>query len=112
MLRSSANAEAVIPRLWDLEVANVRLGAANRKDIEASELERFTIQLENLPITADTSTANQAFSHTISLARAYQLSSYDAAYLEMALREGLPLATLDKDLPKAARRSDVEIYLK
>jgi len=46
------------------------------------------------------------------LARAYRLSSYDPAYLELALREGLPLATLDKDLLKAARKSDIEIYLK
>jgi len=80
--------------------------------IEISEVERFTVQLENLPITVDTLTANQVFGHTISLAKAYRLSSYDAAYLELALREGLPLATLDKALIKAARRSDIEIYLK
>ncbi|MBP6700284.1 MAG: type II toxin-antitoxin system VapC family toxin [Halioglobus sp.] len=112
VLRSLANAEAVVPNLWHLEVANVLLGAANRKDIEVSELERFTVQLENLPVTVDTLTANQVFGHTISLAKAYHLSSYDAAYLELALREGLPLATLDKDLLKAARRSDIAIYLK
>jgi predicted nucleic acid-binding protein len=107
-----ATAEAIVPNLWHLEVANVLLGATNRKDIEVSELERFTVQLENLPIAVDTLTANQVFGHTISLAKAYRLSSYDAAYLELALREGVPLATLDKDLLKAARRSDVEIYLK
>jgi predicted nucleic acid-binding protein len=112
VLRSLANAEAIVPNLWHLEVANVLLGATNRKDIEVSELERFTVQLENLPIAVDTLTANQVFGHTISLAKAYRLSSYDAAYLELALREGLPLATLDKNLLNAAKRSDVEIYLK
>ena len=112
VLMSLANAEAVVPNLWHMEAANVLLGATNRKDIEVSELERFTVQLENLPIRVDTLTANQVFGHTISLARAYRLSSYDAAYLELALREGLPLATLDKDLLKAARRSDIEVYLK
>lgn len=112
VLRSLANAEAIVPNLWHLEAANVLLGVTNRKEIEVSELERFTVQLENLPISVDTLTANQVFGHTISLAKAYRLSSYDAAYLELALREGLPLATLDKDLLKAAKRSDVEIYLK
>ena len=112
VLRSLANAEAVVPNLWHLEAANVLLSAANRKELEISAVERFTVQLENLPITVDTLTANQVFGHTMSLAKAYRLSSYDAAYLELALRESLPLATLDKDLLKAARRSDIEIYLK
>jgi predicted nucleic acid-binding protein len=112
VLRSLANAEAIVPNLWHLEVANVLLGATNLKEIEVSEFERFTVQLENLPIAIDALTANQVFGHTISLAKAYRLSSYDAAYLELALREGLPLATLDKDLLRAAKRSDVEIYLK
>ena len=112
VLRSLANAEAVVPNLWHLEAANVLLSAANRKELEISAVERFTVQLENLPITVDTLTANQVFGHTMSLAKAYRLSSYDAAYLELALRDSLPLATLDKDLLKAARRSDIEIYLK
>lgn len=112
VLRSLANAEAVVPNLWHLEAANVLLSAANRKELEISAVERFTVQLENLPITVDTLTSNQVFGHTMSLAKAYRLSSYDAAYLELALRENLPLATLDKDLLKAARRSDIEIYLK
>ena len=112
VLRSLANAEAVVPHLWHLEAANVLLSAANRKELEISAVERFTVQLENLPITVDTLTSNQVFGHTMSLAKAYRLSSYDAAYLELALRENLPLATLDKHLLKAARRSDIEIYLK
>ena len=82
------------------------------EEIEIAAVERFTAQLENLPIVVDTLTANQVFGHTMSLARAYRLSSYDAAYLELALREGLPLATLDKNLLKAARKSDIELYLK
>ena len=112
VLISLANAEALVPNLWHLEAANVLLGASNRGDIEISDLERFTVQLENLPITVDTLTANQVFGHTISLARAYRLSSYDAAYMELSLREGLPLATLDKDLRKAAKRANIGIYLK
>ena len=112
VLKSMVDAEAIVPNLWHLEAANVLLGATTRKEMEISEIERFTAQLENLPITVDTLTANQVFGHTISLAKAYRLSGYDAAYLELALREGLPLATLDKGLLKAARRSDIKIYLK
>ncbi len=111
VLKSLVDAEAIVPNLWHLEAANVLLGATHRKEIEISEIERFTVQLENLPITVDPLTANQVFGHTLSLARAYRLSSYDAAYLELALRSGLPLSTLDKDLLKAAKRSDVEIYM-
>ena len=112
VLKSMVNTEAVVPNLWHLEAANVLLGAINRQDVEIAEVERFTVQLENLPVAVDTLTANQVFGHTLSLAKAYRLSSYDAAYLELALREGLPLATLNKDLLRAARKSDVEIYLK
>ncbi|MBK6289799.1 MAG: type II toxin-antitoxin system VapC family toxin [Gammaproteobacteria bacterium] len=112
VLRSMTTAEAVVPNLWHLEAANVLLGACLRENVEIGEIERFTAQLENLRITVDALTANQVFGHTIALALAYRLSSYDAAYLELALREGLPLATLDKDLRRAARKSDVTIYLR
>lgn len=50
VLRSLANAEAIVPNLWHLEAANVLLGATNRNEIEVAEAERFTVQLENLPI--------------------------------------------------------------
>lgn len=60
----------------------------------------------------DPLTARQSFTRIMSLARAYKLSSHDAAYLELAVREGLPLATLDENLLKAAKKADIAIYLK
>jgi predicted nucleic acid-binding protein len=111
VLKSLLESEALVPNLWHLEAANVLLGAVSRKTLEVADVERFTLQLESLPVSVDPATATQAFGHTMSLARAYRLSSYDAAYLELAVRRGLPLATLDKALLKAARRSDVGIYL-
>ncbi len=111
VLQSMVESEAVVPHLWHLEAANVLLGAERRGDINVGEVERFIAQLENLPIQVDPLTAHQAFSRTISLSRAYKLSSYDAAYLELAIREGLPLATLDKDLKKAAKKTEVTPYL-
>jgi len=111
VLKSLAETEAVVPHLWHLEAANVLLGAEKRGELETGEVERFLAQLESLPIQVDPLTAHQAFSRTLGLSRAYKLSSYDAAYLELSIREGLPLATLDKDLRKAAKQADVPLYL-
>ena len=111
VLNSLLESDALVPNLWHLEAANVLLGAVNRKTLEVADVERFTTQLESLPVSVDPSTATHAFGHTMSLARAYRLSSYDAAYLELAVRRGLPLATLDKALLKAAERADVGIHL-
>ena len=111
VLQSLVETEAVVPHLWHLEAANVLLGAEKRGELETGEVERFLAQLESLPIQVDPLTAHQAFSRTLGLSRAYKLSSYDDAYLELSIREGLPLATLDKDLRKAAKQADVPLYL-
>lgn len=103
--------DALTPNLWHLEAANVLAGAEKRGEVSLGEIERFISQLENLPIHVDPLTAHQAFSRTLALSRAYNISSYDASYLELAMREGLPLATLDKNLVKAAKKADVVIYL-
>ena len=110
VLKSFVNMDAFVPNLWHLEAVNVLIGAEKRYEITTGEIEGFISQLENLPIHVDALTSHQAFNRTISLARAYNLSSYDAAYLELAVRAGIPLATLDKDLIKAAKNSSVEIY--
>ena len=112
VLATLAQNDCLVPNLWHLEAANVLLGAEKRGDTTTGEAERFIAQLENLPIHVDPLTSNQAFSRILALSRAYKLSSYDSAYLELAVRVGLPLATLDKDLKKAARKAGVTIYLK
>jgi predicted nucleic acid-binding protein len=112
VLLSLTEANALVPNLWHLEAANVLLGAEKRGDTSLGEVERFIAQLEGLPLHVDSLTANQSFSRTMALARAYKLSSYDAAYLELALRKGLPIATLDKDIMKSAKKADVCLYLK
>ena len=112
VLKTLVDVDAIVPDLWHLEAANVLLGAEKRKELETADVERFISQLESLPIQVDPATYHQAFSRTLSLARSYKLSSYDAAYLELAVREGLPLATLDGHLLKAAKKAGVDIYLK
>ena len=111
VLRSMTKKAAIVPNLWHLEAANVLVVAERKADVEVSEVERFIAQLEELPISIDLQTSQRSFSQILSLARAYNLSSYDAAYLELAIRENLPLASLDKALMKAARKTDVRLYL-
>ncbi len=111
VLKSFTSNDALVPNLWHLETTNFLLRAEKQKEITIGETEGFISQLENLPIQVDTLTAYQSFSRILTLGRAYNLSSYDAAYLELAIRESIPLATLNKNLIKAAKKSAVEIYL-
>ncbi len=111
VLKSLSERDAVVPNLWHLEAGNVVLGAEKRGEVTVGESEKFINQLENLPIHVDAMTAHQAFSRTINLARTYKLSSYDASCLELAVRKGLPIATLDKGLRKAAKKADVDLFL-
>lgn len=112
VLKTLTDVDARVPNLWHLEAANVLLAAEKNGNIDAGTAEAFIAHLDSLPLQVDLLTAQQAFNRTLALARAYKLSTYDAAYLELALREGLPLATLDKDLVKAAKKANVQLYLK
>lgn len=111
VLQSLAEIGAVVPHLWHLEVVNVLLGAEKRGELEPGEVEHFIAQLKSLPIRIDSLTARQAFSQTLTLAKMCKLSSYDSAYLELAIREGMPLATLDRDLRRAAKQLEAPFYL-
>lgn len=111
VLDGFVDGSAIVPNLFHLEATNVLLAAEKRDEISLGEIEGFISQLENLPIQTDTMTSHNAFNRILTLSRAYKLSSYDASYLELAIREGLPLATLDKDLAKAALKAGVEIHL-
>jgi predicted nucleic acid-binding protein len=112
VLKTLIDVDARVPSLWHLEAANVLLAAEKTGCVNTGEVESFIAHLDSLPLVVDAVTAQQAFNRTLALARAYKLSVYDAAYLELALREGLPLATLDKDLVKAAKKANVLLYLK
>ena len=112
VLKTMVDTDSIVPDLWHLEAANVLLGLEKHGDATTGEIERFISQLENLPIRIDPLTADQSLKRTLVLAKAYKLSSYDAAYLELAIRESVPLATLDKALLRAARNAGVDIYLK
>lgn len=102
-----ARTSARVPATWGLEVANVIARAEAKGLLTEAQSEAFLELLQALGIGADPATFTWALSDTLQLARRYRLSSYDASYLELALREGLALATLDEDLHKAAGKAGV-----
>lgn len=110
VLESLANSEAVVPTLWPLEVANVLIVAERRRRCSEAEAVRFIELLNNLPITIDEYTAHRAMHTTYQLAREYGLTAYDASYLELAMRIGAPLATMDRQLADAAQKAGVSIH--
>jgi predicted nucleic acid-binding protein len=101
---------AVVPSIWSLEAANATIMGERRKRLNEARSRRFFVLLEALPIILDDETASRAFADTVALARTYQLSAYDAAYLELAIRRGLPLACLDGKLRTAAAAAGVVIF--
>ena len=102
--------EMLVPRIWHLEVANVLLVGERRGRCSQADTTSWLGFLSGLPILVDGSTEARAWSDTINLARQQSLTEYDAAYLELALREGLPLATLDSKLEAAATAVGVPRY--
>ena len=101
---------AFVPTLWPLEVANVLLIGERRKRSTQAQAATFLQSLEAMPITADDETNLHAWNATMNLARAHNLSAYDAAYLELAMRRNLPLATRDSKLKTAALAVGVTLY--
>ena len=101
--------EALVPGIWALEVANVLVKAQSKGLVTEARATAFVGLLTAMAFTTDQRTADRALNDTLQLARRFQLSSYDAAYLELALREGLPLATLDGPLTDAMRQTGVAL---
>lgn len=103
---------AEAPQLWPLEVTNILVMAARRGRIPAERVDGLLGFLRDLPVTLDDATATQAWGSAALLAERHRLSVYDAAYLELALRRDLPLATLDAALQKAAVQVGVGVVLR
>jgi len=98
---------AWVPAIWRLEVANV-LELNVRRGRSTEEFRDSTLNaFASFPIQTDPETSRQAWGATVRLMTKYQLTSYDAAYLELALRRSLPLATLDEDLQAACAEEKV-----
>lgn len=110
VLGALTSERAFVPDLWYLEVANTLLVGERRKRSTQANTAAWLGFLSALPIAVDDETRAHAFGKTLSLARDHNLSAHDAAYLELAMRRGLPLATLDDRLKAAARAVGVRLY--
>ena len=100
---------AVVPSHWFLEVVNVLAMAEQRKRIAAADASNFLHLLAALDIQTDHETSARAFDHLPPLCRSHGLRSYDAAYLDLAVRRRLPLASLDDDLRQAAITLGIQV---
>lgn len=94
--------EALVPSVWPLEVANVLVVAERRGRLKVGESARFLELVQSLPILVEEVSLPRATGAVLSLARELDLSVYEASYLEIAMRSGVPLATHDQALAKAA----------
>ena len=107
LLRRLATSPATVPQLWALEVANVLALATRKGRLTIAQRTQFIALLESSPIHVDATTAGRAFRRILDLADANGLTVYDAAYLALAMRLSVPLATLDQQLRNAATAAGV-----
>jgi predicted nucleic acid-binding protein len=100
----------LVPAVWCLEVANAILVGERRKRVLPADIKHFLTLLDELSLVEDVQSVTEHMSNVLPLARKHDLSAYDAAYLELAIRHGAPLATADAKLQNAAKRAGVKIF--
>lgn len=109
LLERMVEVAAVVPGWWFLEVTNVLAVAERRARITPEQTSDFLAMLESFDLEVDNAVTSRAWGPLLTLCRAHQLSSYDAVYLELAIRRRLPLATLDNPLRAAAGKENVPV---
>jgi len=109
VLRRVADAGAIVPALWRVEVLSGLQVAVRRGRIDSAYRDASLADLQSLVIAIDPATNRRAWSATLRLCERFGLTPYDAAYLELAQRRQLPLATLDAALVRAARADNVQL---
>ena len=105
----SAGTEVLAPAIWPFEVANALFVAERRKRITLAQVTALLRRIAGLPISIEPVETRRALEQVLAVARQQNLTEYDAAYLELALRTGLPLATLDANMKQAAKLAAVEL---
>ncbi len=104
-----AQSRAIVPTLWLLEVSNALMNAERRGRLTPAESARFLELLRSLPIQVEEIfSMERTWGEVLNLARAHRLSTYDACYLDLAMRSGAPLASLDVNLLNAAKAMGVQ----
>ena len=110
VLRQVVAEGAIVPSIWGLEVANAMRSAVRRGRCDEAYVERSLARFARLPIAVDPETADHAWGRTRHLSRDEGLTTYDAAYLELALRAGASVASCDRLLIEAARRRGLVVW--
>jgi len=100
---------ALVPAWWFIEITNVLAMAERKGRLTPAQSDAFIADLGKLGIERDDEAPQRAFTYLLALCRRHRLTSYDAIYLDLAVRRSLPLATLDDDLRKAAKKLGVRI---
>jgi predicted nucleic acid-binding protein len=109
LFEDMSSTTAVVPAWWYIELANVLYLAERGRRIPAIRVVEFIATVEDMRVEVDHEAPSRAFTHLLPLCRAHHLTSYDAIYLDLALRRKLPLATLDGPLRKAAKKLGVKV---
>jgi predicted nucleic acid-binding protein len=100
---------ALVPAWWFIEITNVLAMAERKGRITSTQSDAFISDLGKLGIERDDEAPDRAFAYLLVLCRRHRLTSYDAIYLDLAVRRSLPLATLDEDLRKTAKKLGVRL---
>jgi predicted nucleic acid-binding protein len=109
VLESLETAQAFVPAIWPLEVGNVLLVAERRKLLSKASISRFMSLLRNMPIVVEQESPERMLVDIFTIAREHRLSTYDASYLDLAMRLGIPIATQDRSLTVAAKKCMVPL---
>ncbi len=109
VLERLRGSSAAAPAIWPLEVANILLLGERRGRIPRTKTESFVRVLQDLRVSVENESPAKVLGPTLQIGREHGLTSYDASYLELAMRRGLPLATLDRRLADAAREAGVPL---
>lgn len=109
ILECLQDGEAHVPGIWPLEIGNVLLVAERKRRLGKADVVRFLELVGSLPLSVEQESPKRMLTDIIALARDLRLSTYDASYLDLAMRLGLPIATQDKLLMKAARKCGVPL---
>jgi predicted nucleic acid-binding protein len=110
LLLAIENQTVIVPSIWAVEVTNALVVGEKRKRIRPPEIRRFVELLKSLSVVEDRQPFADNVSNVLPLAREYDLSAYDASYLDVAVRHGIPLATLDSVLQKACTLAGIKIF--
>lgn len=106
-----SEATAFVPSIWPLEVVNVLLVAERKKRLSEADSVRFITLLSQLPIIVEHQRPERLMKDLLALARSNNLSSYEASYLDLSMRKGIPIATVDTRLITASKKTDIPILM-